>query len=124
MRDLKTVIMCKNLKVLNRSKNGILIYCKHNNMYQLLYNNLNFNFTEVEFESFHNYLHNIEVDYWEEEYKYSIYDKRIPIPTIQSNLLILLNKQEVEELAALIKLRPKKYDLLSLCDIEYKLYPN
>ncbi|MCM5661685.1 hypothetical protein NDQ75_01745 [Galbibacter mesophilus] len=93
-------------------------------MYQLLYNNLNFNFTEAEFESFHKYLFNLEVDYWEEEYRYSIYDKRIPIPTIQSNLLILLNKQEVLELKSLVKLRPHEYKLLPIHDIHYKLFSN
>ncbi|MCX2680502.1 hypothetical protein OOZ15_11165 [Galbibacter sp. EGI 63066] len=116
--------MCKKLQILNRSKNGLLIYCKHNQMYQLLYNNLNFNFTEDEFESFHKYLFNVEVEYWEEEFKHSIYDKRIPIPTIQSNLLLLLNKQEVTELKSLIKLNPFMYKKLEFSDINYKLFPN
>ncbi|MDG3580934.1 hypothetical protein PSF86_00930 [Galbibacter sp. CAA-3] len=109
---------------MNRSKNGILIYCKHNRMYQLLFNNLNFNFTEAEFESFHKYIFNLEVAYWEEEYKHSVYDKRIPIPTIQSNLLILLNKQEVEELILLIRLRTPSYEFIDFKDIDYKLFPN
>ncbi|QLE00512.1 hypothetical protein HX109_02650 [Galbibacter sp. BG1] len=116
--------MCKHLQILNRSKNGLLIYCKHNNMYQLLFNNLNFNFTEAEFESFHKYLFNLEVDYWEEEYRHSVYEKRIPIPTIQFNLLILLDKQEVKELSALVKLKPHRYQLVPLEDIHYKLFPN
>lgn|SRR5690606_144017 len=116
--------MCKHLKILNRSKNGLLIFCKHSHMYQLLFNNLNFNFTQGEFESFQRYMFSLEVDYWEQEFKYSVYDKRIPIPTIQSNLLILLDKIEVLELKELIEMHQSGHKLIKASDINYQWQPN
>lgn len=116
--------MCKHLQILNRSKNGLLIFCKHNYMYQLLFNNLNFNFTQEEFESFQRYMYTLEVEYWEQEFKYSIYNKRIPIPTIQSNLLILLNKAEVLELKRLIEMHQSGHELIKASDINYQWQPN
>ncbi len=116
--------MCKHLQILNRSKNGLLIYCKNNHMYQLLFNNLNFNFTEEEYESFQRYMYSLEVEYWEQEFKHSVYDKRIPIPTIQSNLLILLNKTEVLELKKLIQMHQSSHELIKASDINYQWQPN
>ncbi|EKF55806.1 hypothetical protein I215_06212 [Galbibacter marinus] len=93
-------------------------------MYQLLFNNLNFNFTQGEYESFQRYMYTLEVDFWEEEFKYSIYEKRIPIPTIQSNLLILLNKAEVLELKRLIAMHQSNQELITASDINYNWQPN
>jgi predicted methyltransferase len=93
-------------------------------MYQLLFNNLNFNFTQEEFESFQRYMYTLEVEYWEQEFKYSIYNKRIPIPTIQSNLLILLNKAEVLELKRLIEMHQSGHELIKASDINYQWQPN
>ena len=45
---------------------------------------------------------NIDCDYWEKEYENSIYQKKIPIPTLQSNLIILLERYEVLELLILL----------------------
>src|SRR5690606_40023318 len=80
--------MCKHLQILSQTKNGILIYCPEHQLYQLLFNNLNFNFSLEQYESFQRYMYTLEIDFWEEEYRDSIYPKRIPIPTAQSNLLI------------------------------------
>jgi hypothetical protein len=71
-------------------------------MYQLLFNNLTFDFSGLEMTSFANYLDQIDADYWEREYKNSVYDKKIPIPTLQSNFIILLNRKELEELQFLV----------------------
>lgn len=116
--------MCKHLEILSRSKNGILIFCKYNDMYQLLFNNINFNFTHQEFESFQRYIFTLEVAYWEQEFKCSIYEKRIPIPTVQSNLLLLLNKAEVIELKGLIKMQQTSLELLKATDINYQWQAN
>jgi len=93
--------MC-NLKILNRTSNGILLFCQHRDMYQLLFNNLTFDLSGIEMTSFANYIDQIDIDYWEREYKHSIYEKKIPIPTLQSNFIILLNRKELEELRFLV----------------------
>lgn len=93
--------MCHH-KILNRTSNGILLFCQHRDMYQLLFNNLIFDFSNLELTSFTNYLHQLDVDFWENEYQNSIYEKRIPIPSLQTNFLIMLNSKELEELRFLV----------------------
>lgn len=114
--------MC-NLKILNRTSNGILLFCQHRDMYQLLFNNLIFDFNSVEMTSFSNYLNQIDVDYWENEYQNSIYEKRIPIPSLQSNFLIMLNSKELEELRFLVDCL-NKYKILKPVEINYRVILN
>ena len=114
--------MC-NLKILNRTSNGILMHCEDRDMYQLLFNNLTFDFSSTEMTSFSNYLDQIDIDYWEREYKYSIYEKKIPIPTLQSNFIILLNRKEVEELRYLVDCI-SEYRILKPVEINYQMFSN
>ncbi|MDR6846665.1 DUF6686 family protein [Flavobacterium granuli] len=114
--------MC-NLKVLNRTSNGILLYCQHRDMYQLLYNNLTFDLSGIEMTSFANYLDQIDIDYWEREYKNSIYEKKIPIPTLQSNFIILLNRKEVDELRFLVDCVSEDR-ILKPIEINYQIISN
>ena len=114
--------MC-NLKILNRTSNGILLHCQHRDMYQLLFNNLTFDLSSIEMTSFANYLDQIDIDYWEREYQHSIYEKKIPIPTLQSNFIILLNRKELEELRFLIDC-VSEYKILKPVEINYKMVSN
>lgn len=111
------------LKVLNRTSNGILLFCEHRSMYQLLFNNLTFDLSRIEMTSFSNYLKQIDVNYWETEYKNSIYDKRIPIPTLQTNFIILLNTKELEELQSLVDCT-SHYKILKPTEINYQIHSN
>ena len=114
--------MC-NLKIINRTSNGILLHCQHRDMYQLLFNNLTFDLSSIEMTSFSNYLEQIDIDYWETEYKHSIYEKKIPIPTLQTNFMILLERNEVNELLFLLD-KPTSKEYLSVEDINYQIYLN
>lgn len=114
--------MCR-LKILNRTTNGILLFCQHRDMYQLLFNNLTFDLNSIELTSFSNYLEQIDIDYWETEYKNSIYDKKIPIPTLQSNFVILLNRKEIEELRFLVDC-VNTNKILSPVEINYQFICN
>lgn len=114
--------MC-NPKILNRTSNGILLFCQHREMYQLLFNNLIFDFNSVEMTSFTNYLDQIDVDYWETEYQNSIYEKKIPIPSLQSNFLIMLNSKELEKLCFLVD-GINKYKFLRPTEINYYVILN
>lgn len=113
--------MCN--QILNRTSNGILLYCHHRDMYQLLFNNLTFDFSGIEMTSFTNYLDQIDIDYWEKEYKNSIYEKKIPIPTLQSNFIILLNRKELEELRCLVDCT-SEYKILKPVEINYLIISN
>lgn len=92
-------------------------------MYQLLFNNLTFDLSAIEMTSFTNYIDQIDIDYWEREYRYSIFDKKIPIPTLQSNFIILLNRKEVEELRFLIDCIHEDR-ILRPAEINYQIMPN
>lgn len=80
----------------------MLIFLKGCGNYQLTFNNLNFSLTEDELIGFANYLKRIDIDYWEKEYEHSIYKKKIPIPSLQSNFIILINRLELYELLVLL----------------------
>ena len=69
------------------------------------------------------YLKNIDCDYWEKEYENSIYQKKIPIPTLQTNFMILLERNEVNELLFLLD-KPDSKEYLSVEDINYQIYLN
>ncbi len=114
--------MC-HLKILNRTSNGILLFCQHRDMYQLLFNNLIFDFSSVELSSFSSYLDQLDANYWENEYQHSIYEKRIPIPSLQSNFLIMLNSKELEELRFLVD-GTNKYKILKPAEINYHVFLN
>ena len=89
-------------KVIRKSTNGFLLFCKYSNKFQLSYKNILIDLSTFEFLQFVNYLKNINCQYWEQEYVNSIYEKKIPIPTLQSNFIILLNRKELEELRFLV----------------------
>lgn len=116
--------MCKHLKILGQSKNGLLLYCAHSQLYQLLFGNLNFNFTGEELESFSRYLEQIDVAYWQEELRGTIYENRVPIPTLQNNLMLLLCPQEVDELKILVNQKPFSYRIINFKEVNYKLFMN
>ena len=117
--------MCHNITIVNQTKSGIVVGCNDCRNYQVLFKNLNFNFSKKEYNSFIKYLTSIDGELWEEQYRNSIYGKKIPIPTAQQNLLILLNIQELEELKRL--LIDNNTDIIkcvSLGEIDYKMIFN
>jgi len=114
--------MCE-LKVLNRTSNGILISCPKKAIYQLLFNNLTFSLSQAEFDNFFDYIRNVDCNYWEQEYRNSIYEKKIPIPTLQKNFIILLDRSEICELIFLMDYKNKE-EALRYSDIKYPLNLN
>lgn len=115
--------MCCKYSIVNQSENGMLVLLKGCGNYQLTFNNLNFNLTPSELEHLSKFLKTIDCKYWEKEYENSIYEKKIPIPTLQSNLMILLNRFEVSELIELLSFK-KTEKLLKSKDINYGLHWN
>lgn len=114
--------MCQ-LKILNRTSNGFLLFCQRKNTYNVSFSNLTFNFNTVEMDNFIDYLDKIDCTYWEKEYANSIYEKKIPIPTLQTNFIILLDSKDLEELRALLDFKGKK-PFLKSGEINYRLVYN
>lgn len=112
------------INFLKRTKDGILLYCHCSDRYHLLFKNINYNLTLYELESFVNYIENVDASYWEEEYKNSVYDKRIPIPSVQANLMILLDLVDLYELRELLNYKTKETKYITFREIDYKIMMN
>jgi protein associated with RNAse G/E len=115
--------MCK-INYLKRTKDGILLFCKTSEMYQLLFKNINFNLTQMEFDCLSSYIKNIDEHYWMEEYRYSIYNKNIPIPLLQDNLMILLDLNDLIELRELLNYKSHSIRFITFREIDYNVMLN
>ncbi len=101
----------------------MLIFLKGCGNYQLTFNNLNFSLSEDELIAFKKYLKQINIEYWEKEYERSIYKKKIPIPTLQSNFIILVNRFELYELLLLLNI-DNTNEMLSYNDLKNGIFWN
>jgi len=117
--------MCHKLKNIAKVKSGELSICSGCNSYQLIFNNLFFEFNQEDYMAFKNYILNIELDYIGQKYACSKLKRRIPIPSLQKNLLLIFNDQEIKELRTLLTTKsPSEYKLLEVKDIDYTLIIN
>ncbi|WP_232533616.1 DUF6686 family protein [Flavobacterium columnare] len=106
--------MCCNFSIINQTNNGMLIFLKGCQKYQLTFNNLNFSMSTDELDTFYLYLKRMNPAYWEKEYEHSVYEKKIPIPTLQDNFIIMINRIELFELQVLTK--PNKTEIFKLVE--------
>ena len=116
--------MCESLKILNKTRNGILTYCKISNIIQLVFNNLCFEFYKEEYSAFVGYINNLDADVIEKTYNYSIHDKKIPVSIGHVCFTILVNKEELGELKFLLSGKKKHLKNIYLKDIGYKFSRN
>lgn len=117
--------MCSQIITLSKNCDGQLSYCKICNIYQLVFNNIYIEFFEKEIESFKIFLESIEVKYWETKYDSMVIKRKIPINTLQKNLSLMFNRQELESLKRLISQNTKKpFNILSIVDIDYTCHLN
>ncbi|TPN87022.1 DUF6686 family protein [Aquimarina algicola] len=117
--------MCQNIRIISEIKTGQLAKCDTCQLYHLTFNNLLFQFTIEEFESFRKYLYHLEVDYWEHKHIDSDLSRKIPIPTLQENLFLMFNRKEINDLKKLVF--NSNYDasrILKTHEIEYAAYSN
>lgn len=115
--------MCNNVKTLSKTKSGELYLCEQCEIYHLEFNNIYFEFTEEQLLQFKCYVLAIDADYWEHKYACGRVKKKIPIPTMHPNLVLMFNRQEIYELADLFDFEDRT-KLLSVSDIDYTLIIN
>ena len=108
---------CQN--IISKTKNGLLTFCHRSKLFQLLFNNLCFEFYEWELENFKSHILKLDILYWEKLFKHSINLRKIPISLGEKYFVILLNKQEVNELKKLLNYNNYTNKLLKYNDIEY-----
>lgn len=85
---------------------------------------LSFSYTEL--VQFKKYIKKIDANYWESLLNKFQLKRRIPIPTEQNSLYLMLNKFEFDKLTDLLGLKKRKVTpyLLSSKDIEYSTCNN
>lgn len=116
--------MCRNNEcIIRKTKNGVLIRCKHSGEFQLLYKNLNIALSKIEHTELLNYISNMDIEYWETEYRDYIHPKKIPIPTLQKNLILMVDRYEVFELMYLLNYKLKEFTL-DASKIDYHIIYN
>lgn len=124
LKPIQILLFMCNINHLKRTKDGILLFCDHSEKYLLLFKNINLNLTLEELKKFSEYIVSIDEYYWEHEYRNSIFDKHIPIPSIQENLMLLLDLNDLFELRELLNYKSKLIKFMSFREIDYKISLN
>ena len=122
--EVKYLAMCPSRKVIGQSKNGVITYCSHNNLFQLVFNNLCFELYEWEFDVFKKHVLSLDAAYWEEQMHCAVNHRKIPLSVGTKHFVILLSKRELLELKTLLKTPQKKVALLGVKDIDYTFIVN
>ena len=72
-----------------------------------------------------NFLFLLDTEYWNKNYPCPKVKRNIPVPTLQENLILLFNQQEIEELKKLFNMTfYQKYQQISLEEIDYNFIQN
>lgn len=88
-------------KILRRTSNGIIYKCQGCMSYQIEFKNILFNLSIHDFDTFTNYIINLNNKITSKENHIGKFQKNIVIPTQSTSLYILLNTEEISELAYL-----------------------
>ena len=122
---IKNLQMCEQIITLAKNYNGQLSYSEDCRVYHFTFNNIYIEFTKKELKLFKKYVSNIEVEYWETKNKTMIIKRKIPIGTMQENLSMIFNKQELKSLKDLIFQNTiRSNEKISVLDIDYTLLLN
>nr|WP_123803307.1 DUF6686 family protein [Flavivirga aquatica] len=111
---------------MSKVKSGELSFCCQCGIYHLEFNNIYFEFSRKEFEQFKAYILDIEMDYWEHRYAMAKLKRKIPIPSMQQNLVLMFKNQEIRELQMLLTTSTKDVfnSCLNIAEIDYKFILN
>lgn len=117
--------MCHEIKMLAKNCRGRLSHCDTCKVYHLYFNNIYLQFTPREFKAFQRFVSEIDVDYWESCCQRAMLKRKIPIQTMQHNLAMVFNQQELKSLKDLIFEQTKKPNTpLNVAEIDYTAFLN
>ena len=104
----------------------MLVFCKGCGLYHLTFGHFYLELTEKELYYLGAYLNEVDIDYWENKLCSCAMKRKIPIPTQQTNLCLLLNRTELEELKRLVFFRENddRMDLIKVGDVDYDFIKN
>jgi len=98
-------------KIISQTENGQIFRCPTCRLIHFEYKNLNFNFTNKEYQHFANYFLNLKGEYWEIKNGNAHFRRKILIPAGKNNFNILLNNEELIELKSLFLRGHKKSEI-------------
>jgi len=94
--------MCKPSKVIKQTPNGFFQQCPVCRSYQISFGNIFLDLTPRELNHFKKFLQELDADNWERTNCSCSEKRKISIPTLQTNLQIMLSRLELEELKQLL----------------------
>ena len=94
--------LCHKLITLSKNKHGQLLHCKACQMTQLYFNNFYLEFTERDFRAFKRYISEIDIQFWESCPNRASLKRKIAIPTMQHNLVLIFCQQELQSLKDIV----------------------
>src|SRR5690606_3755619 len=116
--------MCHSHKIMSRSKNGVLTFCENSKLFRLVYNNLCFELYEWELEALREYITDLDPGYWEAHLKDWGHHRKIPISVGKKHFIILVDREEVQEIRGLLSLGRRPIRLLDAGEIDYRIFEN
>ncbi len=119
------MIMCSNIKILNTTPNGYIYWFRNSDLIQVIFKNLCFDFSRHTYNSFLDFITHMDADQIDKQYEKSMYKRKIPIPVCNTDMTIILNKEELLELQFLLN-NKIGYNILSNPEekIEYQMILN
>lgn len=97
--------MCRNSRIVSKSKNGQITVCNGCNRYSITFNNVLFQFDKEELKKIRYHINNINVDYWLDFYARTTKTRKIPLCTEQDNLVLFFTEEELDELKILLAIK-------------------
>ena len=117
--------MCHNIKIIAKIENGELAICENCEVYHLIFNNIFFQMSDEQLIQFKEYLFKIDTNYWENCQNCSSNKRKIPIPTLHENLILIFNRLEIAALKSLLSIKKMTYSkILHVSGIDYTLVLN
>ena len=117
--------MCQKAKIVSKTQNGYVLQCKLCQSYQVTFGNIFLEFTPEEMNHFKKFLTELNVDYLDQFYGSVAVKRNISIPTMQSNLQIILSQGELIELRCLLGIsKVDQNELLDSSKVDYTVVLN
>lgn len=104
---------------------GHFYYCKDCKGYHLVFNNLYFVLDKKNMSLLRMYIENLDLESLKRRCRIEgLSERYIPIPTLQNNLIIILNLVELNGFRDLIGIKPIEETNINVDDINYRLILN
>lgn len=117
--------MRHEIKTLAKNCHGQLGYCSNCNVYHLYFNNIYLELTPPELSAFGKFVAEIDVDHWESCCGRTLLKRKIPIQTMQQNLALMFNQQELSALKEIIFRHTAKPNMpITVSEIDYTTFLN